>query len=142
MVMPAIVVWFLWKARNHARHEGASFQARQVILDIDSFVVQLGRTGVLLPKCFIGDLEHPWSPDAGFRPKRFKVCAVPWSRPPLNRLKLNTDASVSGASASGGGLVHDHTGHLVFAFYKEFREVGTLTAEALSLWHGLLHCQG
>nr|XP_027077022.1 uncharacterized protein LOC113700774 [Coffea arabica] len=139
--MPAIVIWFLWKVRNRARHEGVPFQSRQVILDIESFVVQLGQAGVLMPKHFIRDLEHPWAPTKGIRSKRFKVCAVAWSRPPLNMLKLNTDASVFGARASGGGLVRDHTGHLIFAFYKEFGEVDTLTAEGLSLWHALLYCK-
>nr|XP_027118613.1 uncharacterized protein LOC113735829 [Coffea arabica] len=137
--MPAIVVWFLRKASNRARHDGAPFLAPQAIHDIDSFVVQLGRA--LLPEHCIRDLEHPWAPVANSRPKRLKVCAVAWSKPPLHKLKLNIDASISGARAVGRGLVHDHTGRLVFAFYKEFGEVDTLTTEALSLWHGLLHCR-
>ncbi|XP_027156448.1 uncharacterized protein LOC113757287 [Coffea eugenioides] len=126
--MPAIVAWFLWKARNRVQHEDVPFHARQIIQDIDSFVRLLGRARVFLPKHFIEDLEHPWAPDTGIQPKWFKVYVVAWLSPPLHRLKLNTDSSVSGTRALGGGLVRDHTRRLVFAFYKEFGKVDTLTA--------------
>nr|XP_027122655.1 uncharacterized protein LOC113739586 [Coffea arabica] len=132
---------YKWSMRHRSNQFRIVYGSESVIHDIDNFVVQLSRAGVLLHEHCIGDLEHPWTPVADSRPKRLKVCAVAWSRPPLYKLKLNTNASVSGARAAGGGLVRDHTGRLVFAFYKEFGEVDTLTVEALSLWHGLLHCR-
>lgn len=58
----------------------------------------------------------------------------------LGRWKLNTDASVSSTRCSGGGLLRDHEGRLVFAFYKEFGDCDVLMAEALALLHGLQQC--
>ncbi|XP_071906019.1 uncharacterized protein [Coffea arabica] len=118
-------------AHNQARYEGTWFQAQEVIAGINSFVKQLGRAGVLIAKHFMGDLEHPWAPRICNSSKRVRVFSVAWSRPLFNQFKLNTDASVSGTRASRGGLVHDHTGGLIFAFYKKFKEVDTLMAEGV-----------
>ena len=41
---------------------------------------------------------------------------------------------------SGGGLVRDHVGKLVVAYYKEFEESDVISAEALALLHGLEIC--
>lgn len=57
-------------------------------------------------------------------------------------LNLNTDASVVNGRASGGGLVRDVDGKVIFAFYKEFGDVDVLTAEAMSLLHRLWLCYG
>ena len=63
---------------------------------------------------------------------------VIWTKPPVSRYKLNTDASVANRRASGGGVLRDSNGSLVFAFYKEFGEKGVLQAEALAVLEGLL----
>lgn len=64
-----------------------------------------------------------------------------WCLGPFPECKLNTDASVRQGRAAGGGLLRDHEGKLVFAFYKEFGEADVLMAETLSLYHGLRLCQ-
>ncbi|XP_071918851.1 uncharacterized protein [Coffea arabica] len=58
----------------------------------------------------------------------------------MGSLKINTDVSVRDGRALGGDLVLDHEAKLIFAFYKEFREVEVLLAEALSLRYGLQLC--
>lgn len=40
-----------------------------------------------------------------------------WTKPLYGQFKLNTDTSVVASLASGGGLVRDHSGKLIFAFY-------------------------
>ncbi|CDP19416.1 unnamed protein product [Coffea canephora] len=55
-------------------------------------------------------------------------------------VKLNTDASVVGSRASGGGLLRDHSGKLIFSFSKEFGDVQVLQAEASALSYGLQIC--
>ncbi|XP_027127811.1 uncharacterized protein [Coffea arabica] len=62
---------------------------------------------------------------------------ISWKRPLQGAVKLNTDASVSKGKASGGGLLRDHEGKLIFAFYKEIWEVDVLMAKSLALLHGL-----
>ena len=39
--------------------------------------------------------------------------------------------------ASGGGVLRNSDGRLIFAFYKEFGEKGVLQAEALAVLEGL-----
>nr|XP_027067839.1 uncharacterized protein LOC113693511 [Coffea arabica] len=55
-------------------------------------------------------------------------------------LKLNSDASVNCGRASGGGLLRDSQGKLIFAFYKEFGEQDVLEAESMALLFGLQLC--
>ena len=54
--------------------------------------------------------------------------------------KWNTDASVREQVASGGGVLRDSTGKVIFAFYKEFGEIEVLSAEASALLFGLQLC--
>ncbi|XP_071916306.1 uncharacterized protein [Coffea arabica] len=42
--------------------------------------------------------------------------------------------------AAGDGLVRNHQGEVIFAFYKEFGDVDVLAAESLSLLFGLTLC--
>ncbi|XP_027157989.1 uncharacterized protein LOC113759610 [Coffea eugenioides] len=51
------------------------------------------------------------------------------------------DASVSHKRAYRGGLLRDSDGRLIFAYYKEFRELDVLMAESSSLLHGLQLCR-
>lgn len=53
---------------------------------------------------------------------------------------MNTDASVREQVASGGGVLRDSTGKVIFAFYKEFGELEVLSAEASALLFGLQLC--
>lgn len=55
--------------------------------------------------------------------------------------KLNVDASVSRLGASGEGLLRNHHGNLVFAFYIEYGKADALMAESLSLLAGLQFCK-
>lgn len=41
---------------------------------------------------------------------------------PTQRFKLNIDASVVCGLATGGGVLRDHEGKMIFAFYQEFGE--------------------
>ncbi|XP_071907829.1 uncharacterized protein [Coffea arabica] len=63
-----------------------------------------------------------------------------WLPSPEGAVKLNTDASMTREKISGGGLLLDHEGKLIFAFYKEFGDVNVLTTKSLALLHGLLFC--
>ena len=50
------------------------------------------------------------------------------------------NASVQKGCASRGGLVQDHNGKLVVAFYKEFGESDVIIAKALVFLRGLEVC--
>nr|XP_027093592.1 uncharacterized protein LOC113713995 [Coffea arabica] len=140
-VVPLVILWFLWKARNKALFEGEIFEARRVVSLVDGFVKQLGAATKFLTCHFRGYMRDPW---VGLctRPMKWKTAqAVSWKRPPLHHVKLNTDASVSHKRAYGGGLLRDSDGHLIFAFYKEFGEMNVLMVESSSLLHGFQLCR-
>ena len=69
-----------------------------------------------------------------FSPRRKKVGVLPvsWKRPPFQYVKLNTDVSVVHGRGAGGGLLRDHEGKVIFAFYKEFGETESLRWR---VWH-------
>ena len=90
---------------------------------------------------FCSDLEDPWAVLTVRPPRKFKCLLVAWSKPLYPQLKLNTNTSVVTGSASGGGILCDHEGRVVFAFYKKFDECDLLSAKGLSLLHGLSLCQ-
>lgn len=73
-------------------------------------------------------------------PTKVTTKAVSWLPPAAGWYKLNTDASVRDTYASGDGVLRDHSGKVVFAFYKEFGELDVLAAEAAALEHGLQLC--
>nr|XP_027096084.1 uncharacterized protein LOC113715980 [Coffea arabica] len=139
-VVPIVILWFLWKARNKALFEGEIFEARRVVSAVDEFVKQLGATARLSAAHFRGDMGDPWIGRCTRPVKRKTAQAVSWSRPPWQHVKLNTDASVSNKRAYGGGLLRDSDGQLIFAYYKEFGELDVLLAESTSLLHGLQLC--
>ena len=61
-----------------------------------------------------------------------------WKPPPQDVVKLNIDARVARGIVAGGGLLRDHEGNLIFAFYKEFGQVDVLIAKGLALLQGPL----
>ena len=120
---------------------GELFSASTVIEQVDWCIKQLGAAGLFQEKHFIRDRDHPWSVLATTGRGRHRLWSIAWAPPPFNAVKLNTDASVSPSRAYGGGIIRNHDGQLVFAFYKEFGEVNVLLAKALALWWGLRFCQ-
>lgn len=103
-------------------------------------VERLGRSNIFSIAHFKGDSEDPWDRLATWRPQVTRHLVTSWLPPPEGVVKLNTDVSVTKRKVSGGGLLQDHEGRLIFAFYKEFGEVDVLTAEGRALLQGLLFC--
>ena len=65
---------------------------------------------------------------------------VTWHLSPSGSLKLNTDASVTTGCAVGGGILRDHLGRMVLAFYTKFGHIEVLEAKARALHFGLKLC--
>lgn len=105
-----------------------------MIKQVDGCIQQLGAAGLFRGRHFEGDQDHPWSRLAKTGPGQWRVWSIAWMLLSPHMVKLNTDASVSPAGASGGGILRDHDGRLVFAFYKGFGYVTVVMVEALALW--------
>ena len=77
--MPAIILWFLWKARDHARFRNEEFNAQRVIWMIDTFVERLGAAKVLKSSHFKGDLDSPFSSLVSRSVPRVQISVVSWT---------------------------------------------------------------
>jgi len=136
-----VVLWFLWRARNEVPFQGCSFSVAKILFNVDKFLSLLGSSVALSPSQLIVDenlLVSSWFKSVP--PTKVTTKAVSWLPPAAGWYKLNTDASVRDTSASGDGVLRDHSGKVVFAFYKEFGELDVLAAEAAALEHGLQLC--
>ena len=122
VMMPIVVCWFLWAARNQERFQGVRWEVDRIIRDVDGFWEQLGRANKLQRSHFTGDGDCELLQRIKSPPRRRVPCAVAWDKPPFGVLKLNSDASVIHGQAKGGGLLRDCHGKLVFAYYKELGE--------------------
>lgn len=140
VALPIIVLWFIWKGRNAAKFQGINHSAARVIWEVEGFLKQLGTAKVFRKASFQGDTDVMWAALAPSYAISHRHVAVSWDKPPPGSLKLNTNASVVQQVAARGGLVRNHQGEVVFAFYKEFGDVDVLAAESLSLLFGLTLC--
>ena len=138
-IVPMVIIWCLWKARNQARFRGG-FVTAHIISRSDEFLHQLGRGMGFKLTHFHGDLDCDWSRYIRWVSITRRVISVWWTKPLYPKMKLNTYASQVNQQRSGGGLLRDHSGSFVFAFCKEFGDVDVLMAEALALLHGLHIC--
>nr|XP_027082338.1 uncharacterized protein LOC113704655 [Coffea arabica] len=140
VLIPIVVCWFLWLARNQERFQGGRWEVNRIIREVDSFMEQLGRANKLCRSQFSGDADCELLRWVRGSPRRRSPCAIAWERPPFGEFKFNSDASVLQGRATGGGLLRDYQGKLVFTFYKEFGDQGVLEAECMALLCGLQLC--
>ncbi|XP_027098924.2 uncharacterized protein [Coffea arabica] len=138
--MPLVVCWFLWVARNQERFQGVRWEVNKIIREVDYFWEQLGKANKLRRSHFTGDVDCELVQWVKAPSRRRAPCAIAWIKPPPGVLKLNSDASVVQGLATGGGLLRDCQGKLIFAFYKEFRDQDVLGAECMALLFGLQLC--
>nr|XP_027088507.1 uncharacterized protein LOC113709854 [Coffea arabica] len=138
--MPVVLCWFLWSARNQERFCGVRWGSDKVICEVDHFLEGLGKANLFRRSHFNGDVDCDLLRLVTTPPRRRIPRAIMWEKPPFGLLKLNSDASVKHGRATGGGLVRDYQGKMIFAFYKEFGEYNVLEAEGLALLFGLQLC--
>lgn len=137
-VVPVIVLWFIWIGRNEAVFQGAQFSAARIIAQVDNFLFVLGKS-CCVTKGFVKTDELVYISKLFTWRKATKVGfrVIRWVKPLEGDLKLNTDASVRDGVAYGGGVLRDHNGDVVWAFYKEFGDISILEAETRALMFGL-----
>ncbi|KAI0519460.1 hypothetical protein KFK09_006908 [Dendrobium nobile] len=141
-LIPILIIWYLWKARNESKHEGIKVNANQIIANIRNKVLQLISVNLLGSKhfknCntlaeFFGLNILPADDISGCR----IIC---WIKPLLPFVKLNTDGSVGVHSAGFGGIIHNHLGNPLNAFAGPLDVCPVLSAELRSLSFGLERC--
>ena len=139
-VVPLMICWHLWKARNGMKYEGKRIVGAQVCQLIFSEMLQLFR--IQFPDCRVPSWSwiqfhlaiSTWKPAVSHR-------LVKWVRPFHGSLKLNTDGCSKGnPGLSGGGGCCVIGGRMVLAFSRSFGLASSMQAEAHTLLFGVKLC--
>ncbi|XP_075499933.1 uncharacterized protein LOC142538505 [Primulina tabacum] len=141
--LPFIVLWFLWTARNDAKHRQLRISGETVKSQILSYMRLAHAAFIVKPKHWLGAFEAARSLGifVGFQ-RTHRLTIVRWLCPPPGCFKLNVDGSSRSnlGESSVGGVVRDSSGRVVLSF-SEFIGVGTnVRAELWAVWRGLLIC--
>ncbi|XP_075480593.1 uncharacterized protein LOC142521250 [Primulina tabacum] len=141
--LPFIVLWFLWMARNDAKHRQLRISGETVKSQILSYLRLAHAVFIVKPKHWLGAFEAARSLGIFVAFQRtHRLAIVRWLCPPPGCFKLNVDGSSRGnpGESSVGGVVRDSSGRVVLSF-SEFIGVGTnVRAELWAVWRGLLIC--
>ncbi|XP_075496409.1 uncharacterized protein LOC142533491 [Primulina tabacum] len=127
--LPFIVLWFLWTARNDAKHRHLHISAETVKSQILSYLRLAHAASTVKPMHWRGVLQAARAMGIFVQLRRArKLTIVRWLRPPFGCFKLNVDDSSRGSPGAStvGGVVRDSSGHVVVSF-GEFIGVGTNT---------------
>ncbi|XP_073047522.1 uncharacterized protein [Primulina eburnea] len=139
--LPFIVLWFLWTARNDAKHRHLHISGETVKSQILSYLRLAHAASTVKPMHWRGVLHAARSLGFFVDTRRVhKMAIVRWLRPPVGCFKLNVDGSSRGSPGAStiGGVVRDSSGQVLVSF-SEFIGVGTnIRAELWAIWRGLL----
>ncbi|XP_073022635.1 uncharacterized protein [Primulina eburnea] len=136
--LPCIVLWFLWTARNDAKHRHLPISGETVKFQILSYLRLAHSARTVKPRHWLGVFHVARLLGISVALHRFhRTAIVRWLRPPSGCFKLNVDGSARGTSgdSSAGGVVRDDSGRVVLSFSEFIGAGSSLRAE---LWAVLL----
>lgn len=139
-VLPALIIWHLWKARNGFNYDGVRPSLQFTCSSICTDLRQLAH--IRFPALDLQRMGWLEFVSRGEMVKvRLKGMPVYWDKPRLQEYKLNTDGSLlQNGCGGGGGVLRDRNGRMIFAFTEAYSEVSVLAAEMRALITGLQMC--
>ncbi|XP_073051334.1 uncharacterized protein [Primulina eburnea] len=141
--LPCIVLWFLWTARNDAKHRHLPISGETVKYHILSYLRLAHSACIVKPRHWLGVFHVARSMGILVALHRLhRTAIVCWLRPPSGCFKLNVDGSSRGISGDSavGGVVRDDSGRVVLSFSEFIGDGSSLRAEVWAVWRGLLLC--
>ncbi|XP_019162236.1 PREDICTED: uncharacterized protein LOC109158796 [Ipomoea nil] len=142
ILLPCLLLWFLWVTYNDCIFNGATFSPSGVIMRIkhESYLISLANPPYRkndLAACFLSE-----GMVARFAaPPRRTTIWVKWLAPPSGRLKLNSDAVFTSAGAAGGAILRDSRGLCIAGLYFRLEATSVLEAETLALRKAVQWCE-
>ncbi|KAI0519264.1 hypothetical protein KFK09_006706 [Dendrobium nobile] len=141
-ILPNFILWFIWKARNEAKHRNSKINAMAIISNVNNKVFQSFFAKLIKEKdfknceSFASALGIELNGTQVGRRERL----VRWIKPIQFFLKLNTDGAVAQFSAGMGGILHDWLGEVILVFAGLINLCNAISAELMALAKGLELC--
>ncbi|KAI0518958.1 hypothetical protein KFK09_006397 [Dendrobium nobile] len=141
-LIPLLIVWYIWKARNDAKHNVIKMEASNIISNVRHKILQLHSYNLLYGKNFINCLEL--AKEFGFTVSDFTINSadkiVKWIKPKPPYVKLNSDGSVGPNGAGAGGIIRDYLGNIIVAYTAPIQWSSAISTELKPLLYGLEIC--
>lgn len=143
-LLPALILWEIWCARNKSRFEDVNMSSNAIIHKVLS---QASNIAISFSLSFTRSQDNNYLMDIfHLAPKPFlipKIRMVLWVPPNVDEIKLNTDGVSRGnpGIASGGGVFRNHKGDFVLGFSHFYGCHSNMMAEAMAARDGLILAQ-
>ncbi|XP_071909708.1 uncharacterized protein [Coffea arabica] len=139
-IVPSVICWELWKARNRGVFEGQRLRGQDMETRVLQVLVEVCQARFPTLRCADASWEGLVR-EMSCRQERWSVRTVHWVMP-QSGWKLNVDGCSRGnlGLSGGGGLVRDCNGEFVFGFSERFGLLTSLRAEMRALLVGIKHC--
>ncbi|KAI0502532.1 hypothetical protein KFK09_017485 [Dendrobium nobile] len=141
-ILHICILWFLWKARNEAKHDGIKMKDTVIISNINHRLLQFFNAKLIssynMSKCQDLCVKLGMSIHLEDAIRRERI--VRWLKPKAPAIKLNSDGSVDNYSAGFGGIIRDSFGKVIVAFAGPLPPCMVIYAELMGLLKGLNIC--
>lgn len=140
ILIPILIGWYVWLARNDAKNKGIRIRSESIILKIRNHIFLNHQAKSFSRDFWKGDLSIAASWNISFPPaKVIRTKLVRWSKPPRQWVKVNTDGALNTRQqvASSGGVVRDEDGRILKGFQAYIGPASVIYAELVGIWHGL-----
>ncbi|XP_074559236.1 uncharacterized protein LOC141815220 [Curcuma longa] len=140
---PFMILWFLWEARNDAKHREIKWSTQQIIGKTVQYMVFGVSAGIIKGihwKGFLGAAKN-----LGIKVIQRRVHTVQvvrWMKPAVGSYKLNSDGCSKGnpGLASYGFVIRDHNGQVLKARHGIIGVASNVIAELVAIRKGLELC--
>ncbi|XP_074574624.1 uncharacterized protein LOC141831085 [Curcuma longa] len=140
---PFLILWFMWVARNDAKHRDIKWSAQQIIRKIVQYVIDGMSAGLIKDWHWKGVSMAARSFGLKVQLQTVNhIYVVRWQKPRVGTYKLNSDGCSRGnpGMSSFGFLVRDHDGRVIKAMHGSLGVGSNIRAELLAIWKDLELC--
>lgn len=139
-VVPAIIIWNLWKRRNNLKH-GRKLAYNSLVHKVDTDIWKVGSNMHNNMKNMPMEWKNIVDYLENYTPK-IHCIPVSWNPPERGVIKCNTDGASRGnpGRSTYSFCLRDSIGDLIYAQGEEIQEGTNVEAEAIAIREALAHC--
>ncbi|XP_074572721.1 LOW QUALITY PROTEIN: uncharacterized protein LOC141829202 [Curcuma longa] len=140
---PFIILWFLWVARNDAKHRDIIWSAWQIIGKVIQYVVTGMSAGLIKGWHWKGFSTVAVNFGLKIQLQTVtNISVIRWQKPMMGTFKLNSDGCSRGnpGLSSYGCIIRDHAGQVIKAMHGVIGVGSNVRAELFAIWKGLELC--